>query len=181
MLCVEPIVNINYRPSFKASGSETSEPRNKDNKNSLLAASLAVLAAAGAATVGLVKSKPSSFEEALGKAGVVIKDKIARKASSDEKFTGTIEHFIARNKKETVEYLDGVITEKVYHNAFGKELNGSFYKDGKLKYKVGISGSGRNKHISTYEYKEDGSFSRGHGTSNSGNIFEEYRKLVKAT
>lgn len=178
MLCIEPIRNINFEPAMKGAGLEEPVRNSKGNKEMVIG-SLAALAAIGVAAVGLVKTKPLSFEEALKKAGVEIKDKIARNVSNGEKFTGKIEHFETRNRKETVEYFDGVMTEKVYHNAFGKELDGFFYKNGKLKYKVGISGSGKNRHVSTYEYGEDGSFSRGQGKAESSNVFEEYRKLVK--
>ena len=120
-------------------------------KKSYLTSALVCLAALGAATYGYKKTSPIAYEEALKKAGVQIEDNIATLIESGEKYTGKIERFVNRNKKETIEFKDGIIKEKLYHNLFGKELEGYFYKDGKEVLKIWKS-VGQQKNNSGFSY-----------------------------
>jgi len=180
MVRVEPVANINFKSEADKTGTKPEKKDTGKKNGALIAVSLAALAAAGAAAVGFTKTKPSTFEEALKKAGVEIKDNIAQKIGTEEKFTGKIEHFVSRNEKETVEYTNGVITEKVYHSAFGKELKGLFYKEGSLKCEVRVVGHGKPRHVYTCEYENNQPLLREHGTVNSDSVFEEYRKIMKS-
>lgn len=136
MISINPINPTTY--TFKRAQNNPSEslPEAKNKKELYL--SLAGLAAAGAAVVLAGKKSVSTFEQALKKNGVEIKDGIAVLVSNGERYTGTVK----RNtkafgiKKETVQYSNGVMTEKVYHNIKGSELEGEFYKNGVLRVKV---------------------------------------------
>jgi len=136
MLRIEPTITQTFKQSSLQSDNKTAvRGKDKAGKN-MLALSLAGLAAAGLTAIGLKKTHTMSYEEALKKNGVEIKDGIATLIESGKKYTGKIERFEKRNRKETVEFVDGVIQERVYHNLFGRELNGMFYKDGILKVRI---------------------------------------------
>lgn len=136
MLRVEPTnaAIMNFKAS-ESINSEPEKPGKKENK-AMIAGTLAGLAAIGAAAIGLKKTAKMSYEDALKKAGVQVKDGIATLIESGEKFTGKIQRFEKRNRKETVEFVDGVMTEKVYHSLTGKELEGEFYKNGKRVLRI---------------------------------------------
>lgn len=131
MILIEPTNRIYSFKANKLKKEQNQNSENFDNKNKEnLVLTLAALAVAGLAAVGLKKTSVLSYEEALAKNGVEIKDGIAKLIKNGENFTGKIERFEKRNRKETVEFVDGKITEKLYHNLLGKELEGIFYKDG---------------------------------------------------
>lgn len=90
---------------FKTSESIKSEPEKSEKKENkaMIAGTLAGLAAIGAAAIGLKKTAKMSYEEALKKSGVQVKDGIATLIESGEKFTGKIQRFEKRNRKETKE------------------------------------------------------------------------------
>lgn len=123
---------------FNAVHSENKNSADKSttNNRSKLALSLVALATIGLSIVGVKKTAKMTFDEALKKNGVEIKNGIATLIENGEKFTGKIQRFETRNRKETVEFADGLMKEKVYHNLFGRELNGEFYRDGNLKVRV---------------------------------------------
>ena len=172
MLRIEKTNNVVFMNNFQNKHKSGSEVKESDNKKILL--SLAGLASIGAVLVGIAKYGKISFEDALAKNGVQIKDGLATLIKSGEKYTGKIERYV-NAKKETVQYVDGVITEKIYHNALGRELEGSFYKDGILRISVGngrvysMSELDKNsKVIRHYDCKYDGK-----------NKFENARNLIK--
>ena len=154
MLKINPIKSY---VSFKAQDVDNNSKDLKtaqtiDNKKVLL--SLSGLATAGLALVGLSKTSKSTFEEALKKNGVEIKDGIAKLVKNNERFTGKIERFETRNRKETVNFVDGIMTEKLYHNLLGKELEGRFYKNGEEVLKIHASvGQVKNTHGFLYSGK----------------------------
>ncbi len=104
-----------------------------DTKLGLALAGLAVL---GMATIVYKKTKPITFEKALEKAGVQIKDGIATVKETGKYFSGKIQRFETHSSKETTKFNNGVISEKLYHSITGKERKGEFYKNGKLKLQV---------------------------------------------
>ncbi len=146
MLRIEPTISTNFKAKSEAKSDIISDrAQNKNNgEKSMLAGTLAGLATLGAVAIGLKKTSPVSYEEALKKAGVQIKDNVATLIETGEKFTGKIQRFEKRNRKETVEFVDGLMTEKVYHNMFDRELNGQFFKDGKKAFT--IQKIGKNKY-----------------------------------
>lgn len=157
MLQIEPTVSTNFRTNtqkvLKVS-EDNNVNKNKKNK-SLLAGTLAGLATLGAVAIGFKKTSPTSYEEALKKAGVMIKDNIAILTETGEKFTGKIQRFEKRNRKETVEFIDGLMTEKIYHSLLGKELNGEFYKNGEMVLRIWKS-VGQKKNSSGFAYSGKG-------------------------
>ena len=153
MILIEPTNRIYSFKANKLKKEQNQNSENFDNKNKEnLVLTLAALAVAGLAAVGLKKTSVLSFEEALAKNGVEIKDGIAKLIKNGENFTGKIERFEKRNRKETVEFVDGKMTEKLYHNLLGKELEGVFYKDGKQVLRIwqGV-GQTKNSHGFLYE------------------------------
>lgn len=146
---------------------------NKDSSKLNLA--LVGLAVAGLTLVGATKLKKISFEEALRKSGVELKEGVATLIETGEKFSGKIERFETRTRKETVEFVDGVITEKVYHNLLGKPLNGIFYKDGIKRIEVG---AGSQYSIHTYD-KNGGLVNMGDAEGALDTKFDHCRKLLK--
>lgn len=155
MLRVEPAPTIlNFKTGKKENPKSVNASKRASDK-SMLAGTLAGLAAVGAAALGLKKTSPMSYEEALKKAGVQIKDNIATLIETGEKFSGKIQRFEKRNCKETVEFVDGVITEKLYHNLMGKELHGDFYKDGKRVLRIWES-AGQVKNTHGFSYTGEG-------------------------
>ena len=118
-----------------------------------------------------------SFEEALKKNGVEIKDGIATLIKSGEKFTGKIQRFEKRNRKESVKFVDGVMTEKLYHNILGKELDGYFYKNGAC-YKV----YGSSKLYTTYLYIENQLITRGDAQRmDKKSVFDKTREYIASS
>ena len=174
MLRIEKTNNIVFMNNSQNKQKTDSEQKDSENKNNTMLLSLAGLASIGAALVGMAKCRKTSFEDALVKNGVQIKDGLATLIKSGEKYTGKIERYV-NTKKETVQYIDGIITEKIYHNALGRELEGSFYKDGILRISVGngrvysMSELDKNsKVIRHYDCKYDGK-----------NKFENARNMIK--
>lgn len=128
MFQIKPTSQTNFIGTQTNNKKEKVFSEQKHNKNTAVIGSLVGLATLGLAAVGLKKTSKMSYEEALKKAGVQIKDGIATMIESGEKFTGKIEHYEKRNRKETLKFVDGAMTEKLYYTALGKEIEGYFYK-----------------------------------------------------
>ena len=168
MLHIEPIVTS--KQTFKSKNSEIKSNNKDGNNKAMLSLSLTGLAAIGLAAIGLKKTSIMTYEEALRKNGVEIKNGIATLIKSGEKFTGKIQRFEKRNRKESVEFVDGVMTEKLYYTAFGKEIEGYFYKGdacyNSSRYKDFLLIGGESSGL-----KIDGRYVK-------GPFFEETRKYV---
>ncbi len=153
---------------------------NDINNDKILIGSLSALAVLGLATVGLFKAKKTSFEDALKKSGVMLKDNIATITDTGERYTGKIERYAKFNRKETTQYINGVISEKVYHNILGKEIEGYFYKNGMLRYKVSLVNRGNRRYIMSTEFKDNKKVSNSTGIEKETNTtFEAYRTAIK--
>lgn len=186
MLSINPIITTNI--SFKSkqvspvvSDVQNETPKNKQQDNKKLYMTLAGLAVLGAATVIAGKKSISTYEQALAKNGVQIKDGVATVIATGDKYTGSIK----RNtqafgfKKETVQFSDGVITEKVYHNLKGDELEGDFFKDGKRRVRVTRNFGGYDRY-ERYIFDSNGKIEqRGQCTNRDKNKFELARDIVK--
>ena len=170
MLRIEPTKQISFTSAATGSKQDKSQSFQKDSDKGAVLGTLSGLAVLGLAALGLKKTSKMSFEEALKKNGVEIKDGIATLIKSGEKFTGRIQRFEKRNRKESVEFVDGVMTEKLYYTAFGKEIEGYFYKGdacyNSSRYKDFLSIGGKPSGI-----KIDGVYVK-------GPFFEEIRKYV---
>ncbi len=155
MLRIEPTANVNFKTTEpKSATSPTEIKKNKENKL-MLTGTLVGLATIGVAAIGLKITAPKNYEEVLKKAGIKIKDGIAILAETGEKYTGKVQRFETRNRKETVKYVNGIMTEKLYHNLTGKELQGDFYKEGKRVLQIWRS-AGQVKNSSGFTYRCEG-------------------------
>ena len=179
MLRIEPTITNTFKQNPQSAKDKSKIKEKGGDSNTMLSLSITGLAIAGLAAVGLKKTYIMSYEEALKKNGVEIKNGIATFIKTGKKFTGKIQRFEARNRKETVEFADGIIQEKIYHNLFGRELDGMFYKDGKLRLKVTKHGGSKHKAFGVREYDKDGNFSRGEAGGEIDSVFAWARKAVK--
>ncbi len=170
MLRIEPTEQKNFISTKANKKQETTTSAQNNDKKKAIIGTLSGLAVLGLAAIGLKKTATMSYEEALKKSGVQIKDGIATLIESGEKFSGKIQHFEKRNRKETVEFVDGVMTEKLYHTALGKEIEGYFYKGDACyhssRYKDYLLINGKSTGL-----KIDGSYVK-------GNFFNDTRKYV---
>ncbi|MBR1775825.1 hypothetical protein IJ750_01960 [bacterium] len=135
--------------SINFKNTENIKTRTDNTQRTAEIGAAAVLAAGGAIILrGTLSVK--SLATALKKQGAELKDGIAIIKATGEKFTGTIKRNIGTfgYKRETIKYENGVMTEKIYHNIFGKELEGEFYKSGILRIKVG---QGKNYSLTLYD------------------------------
>ena len=155
MIRIEPTANNLKICSLKKEQEVVVRPKNQENKKKMLISSLAALAAAGATAVTLKKTKPITYAKALENAGIEIRDGVAVLVKTGEKFTGKIQRFETRSKRETVNFVNGMIKEKLYHNPLGKELEGVFYEEGQPILRIWKSvGQEKNAHGFSYAYKE---------------------------
>lgn len=156
------------------------ETKTNNNKNVLLL-SLAGLAIAGCVfALSRKKSKTMSFDEALQKSGVTLKDGIAKVTKTEKNFTGTIQRYETKHRQETIKFIDGKVNEKIYRDSNGYELEGYFYKDGELKLHIGNIRYGNEKNFRIYKYKNGLLYIRADGSAKSNeSVFELARKNMK--
>ena len=174
MLRIESIQQKSFTSTKTSSKQDKSRSIGKDHDKSAVVATLSGLTVLGLAAIGLKKTSIMTYEEALRKNGVEIKNGIATLIKSGEKFTGKVQRFEKRNRKESVEFVDGVMTEKLYHNILGKELDGYFYKKGAC-YKV----NGSRKLFTTYLYIDNRLIERADAQKfDNSSVFEKTREYV---
>ena len=119
------------------------------------------IGAAGMIIVGAGIACKGNFSKSIAKKGLVLKDNVLINKKTGEKYTGVIKSNVGKigfNRIESQNFVDGVITEKTYKDAFGKELSGVFYKDGKECFLVEIGYPyfiSYNKSVVTYRYSQD--------------------------
>ncbi len=145
MLRISPINNINF----------SSQPtRNKDDNKNSLKTGLAAAAAVGITTIALTRGRTKSFEKLFIENGIHFQNEVAIVKATGEKFTGTLKRNVKPFglKKETMRFENGIITEKVCHNALGRELGGIFYKNGKPYLSIEAISSKSKDKINTYKY-----------------------------
>ena len=138
-------INSTKTLTIKGARPTNTIPNNKDTRKNKslsgteLTLSLIGLAVLGTASVILGKGKLSvmTYEEALKKNGLAMKEGFIINIKSGEKYSGKLNRNIDINKKESLLFKNGQLKEKLYYNALGKELNGEFYKDGELIISVG--------------------------------------------
>ncbi len=157
---------------------------NKDNSNTKdnTPVILTTGAIAVATAIAAAKGAKINLDKALNKKGVKMQDGIVRKIDTGELFNGIIRRNIKPFgiKKETLKYINGEIREKLYHDVFGREIQGYFYKNGKLVEEVRVDSSmfTRNKAFVSYSYGADGSLimSSDGFCPKSESVFNNYRK-----
>ncbi len=139
---------------------------------------------AGVGVYAGIKGKKVSLFKALEKQGVELRDGIAVLKESGEKFTGSVKRNVKNFglRQETICYDNGVMTERVCHNIWGKEVCGDFYKDGVLRISIpGILSRGKRKAFPIYTYDKTGkleSLGDNFGTE-MDSVFAEMRQHIK--
>lgn len=159
---------------------EKSEMRKKIRKYMPL-----IIGAAGAlAIVAGILSK-STFKENIAKKGLEFRDNVLVNKETGEKFTGKIKSNVGAigfNRRETRVFTNGIIDEVTYRSTLGRELEGTFYKDGKEFMSGHMCGSILPKHnrFGTYRYLENGEiFEHGDGYNLKESFFEYMRNCTK--
>lgn len=139
---------------------------------------------AGIGVCAGIKGKKASLFKALEKQGIELKNGVAILKESGEKFTGNVKRNVKSFglRKETIHYDNGVMTERVCHNIWGKEVCGDFYKDGVLRISIpGIMSRGKRKAFPIYTYDKTGkpeSLGDNFGTE-MDSVFAEMRRHIK--
>lgn len=142
--------NFTSKKANITDNSKNAETSKNSNKSTILTGSLAGLIAFSIAGAIYTRKDKTNFFKVLKKQGLELKNGIIVSSQNNEKYTGTIKF---NNKafgleKGTMLYKDGQIVEFLFHNCFGKEVRGIFYKDNKPFIKVG--NITRNKHKQYY-------------------------------
>ncbi len=136
----------------------------KDEKLSKKNAAAITAAGIGVTTMTIAISgliTKGNFSKNIAKKGLEFRNNLLVNKHTGEKFTGKIKSNIGTigfDKIETQIYESGVLTEKNYKNALGKELYGTFYKDGKEFMNVQIGYPyfvPYNKSVATYMYNKE--------------------------
>ncbi len=137
---VQPIKSNYYLNTFQKKEQNIGENYNPQRSGTMM--TLTGLGVLGALVVTAGILSRNTFEKNILKKGLELKNNVLVNKATGEKYTGAIKSNIGKigfNKKETRTFVDGVITEKTYKNAFNKELEGFFYKDGKECVHVKLS------------------------------------------
>lgn len=159
--------------------------KRKCKQNMLLGVS--GIGVAGMIIVGTGLACKGNFNKSIAKKGLEFKNNILINKNTGEKFTGDIKSNIGKigfNHVETQSFVDGIITEKTYKNILGKELSGTFYKDGKecLNVQIGYPYFvPYNKSVAVYRHTQDNSATQHmdkRGFSGKS-VFEWARNFVK--
>ena len=113
---------LSIRPTETCFKQNTRLQKRKRQETSAMC--LGITLAVGSAVLLGRKLSVKSFEKALEKNGVEIKDGIAVLKETGEKYTGEIKRRIGKFglKTETTKYENGIITEKICYNFFGQEI-----------------------------------------------------------
>lgn len=182
MLRIESTVNCNIFKSKSTTSSCKSLQDNHRGGNNILLITLSALALGSIAVFGLKSnSKIISYEKALEKSGVKIQDGIATLTKSGEKFTGKIQRYKTKELKETVNFENGQLIEKLYHNTNNSEMDGYFYKNGQLVLSVSPSTDGERKLFCFRKYSDGNMVMRGDASIEKDfSVFEWARNTLKS-
>ena len=142
--------------------------------------------------VGIIEHKKpprKSFEKILEKNGLEFKDKILVRKENGEKFTGELkrstgkpDQFKGKEMIETQKFKDGIITEKTYTDWSGREIEGDFYLDGKIRLHVSGVIENNKMRFGFNDYDKNGKpISLGDGLMDKEeSIFEWAREYIKS-
>ena len=97
MLRIEPTKKVSFAGIKNDNKLDELHPIQKDFGKKPIIAALSGMAVLGLAAIGLKKTSKMSFEEALKKSGVEIKDGVATLAKSGERFSGKIERKLSNS------------------------------------------------------------------------------------
>lgn len=170
----------------------TTKPEENTKPKKIILGTLGAFAVAyGSYVAIMVAKKPPkmSFDELLTKKGLEFRNEILVNKSTGGKFTGEIKRntgkfdkFKHREMIETQKFNEGIIAEKTYTDWRGKEIEGVFYLDGKIRLKVfGIVQNGKMR-FGFHDYDIKGnSYSLGDGLMDKKkSIFKWAREYIKS-
>lgn len=197
---INPIITTNFKS--KNISQETKNPdllTEKKKTKDVSAVKICTFALAIPAAIALTylaviehkKPKRLSFQKLLEQNNLEFKNDILIIKNTGEKYTGELKRSTGEffpngygEKIESQKFEKGIITEKTYVNSKGHEIQGYFYKNGKLRYEVFSNGK-RNKNnelcFGFNDYNEKGqpsTFGDGMITKNKS-LFETARKYVE--
>lgn len=180
MIAINQQKPISYAPNFaqkeKASDSSTAYKK-KYNTTAVVGFATAI----GLTTAGILSRK--SRKQMVEKAGIELRDKFAYIKGTDKKFTGTLKRNISPFglKKEVVEIEDGMLKEILNYGFNNRELDGYFYKNGKIFYSSTSSTGAKEGLFAIYKYDENGNIvtSADAYKKPKDSIFDHMRKLVQ--
>ena len=124
-----------------------------------------------------MQAMKKSLQKVFTQKGLILKEGTLIVSKTGEKFSGTIKRHVGTFGfiKETRKYDNGLLSEKLYHNLFGKELDGYFYKNGILHTSVNVNSYPftKSKLYSINEYyKGDNAVVKEGYSENKGSIFK---------
>lgn len=131
MLIINPTIAVNFQSQIKVKPAvQVSNKTQNSNQAVKLGLTLAGLATVAAGTIWLKKNSFTNFNKTLEKNGLELRKNIAYIKGTDKKFTGSIKRNSKSfgREKEITSYVDGVISEKLWYDFKGRELEGNFYK-----------------------------------------------------
>ena len=131
MISIQP-THINFKQD------NTQSTKDKSKYDTALVGAAATVLAGSAVLIGR-KLSIKSLSKLLSSQGAELKDGVAVLSKTGEKFTGTVKRRVGSLglKRETIKFEEGLMAEKIYHDIFGRELEGEFYKAGILRLRVG--------------------------------------------
>ena len=179
MLIINPTIAVNFQSQIKVKPAvQVSNKTQNSNQAVKLGLTLAGLATVAAGTIWLKKNSFTNFNKTLEKNGLELRKNIAYIKGTDKKFTGSIKRNSKSfgREKEITSYVDGVISEKLWYDFRGREMEGNFYKNGKLFRSVHSANCYRGCDFVGYtEIGEEVKYGK---LRHDASIFEEMRKDV---
>ena len=136
MLSINPTISTNFssQNKLKAGNKSSEKPQKLLSEKHKFYLTLTALAAVGAGAIRVKKGAVTPFYKALEKNGLELRKNVVYHIGTDKKFTGSIKRNSKSlgREKEITKYVNGVISEKLWYDAKGREFKGHFYKNGKL-------------------------------------------------
>ena len=182
MLIINPTIAMNFQSQIKVKPSaQVSNKTQNSNQTVKLGLTLAGLATVAAGTIWLKKNAFASFNKTLEKNGLELRKNIAYIKGTDKKFTGSIKRNSKSfgREKEITSYVDGVISEKLWYDFRGREMEGNFYKNGKLFRSVHSANCYRGCDFVGYqEYDNNWNLIKKGKLRHDASLFEQMRKDI---
>ena len=182
MLIINPTIAVNFQSQIKVKPAvQVSNKTQNSNQAVKLGNKLACLSTVAAGTKWLKKNSFTNFNKTLEKNGLELRKNIAYIKGTDKKFTGSIKRNSKSfgREKEITSYVDGVISEKLWYDFKGRELEGNFYKNGKLFRSVHSATCYRGCDFVGYqEYDNNWNVIKNGKLRHDASMFEQMRKDI---
>lgn len=193
---INPIITTNFKSNVGQKATRSDLLNENKKTKGVSAVKICTLALAVPTVVALSylavieHKKPArlSFEKLLAKNNLELKDGVLKNKNTGEKYTGELKRSTGElfqdkfyEKIESQKFENGVIKERTYKNWKGDEVNGYFYKDGKIRLEVSsVIGKNKNNFGFNDFNKEGQACSLGEGLlDKDDSLFEWARRYVK--